>query len=204
MLIGMGDRSLHKTGLLLLTVILLMGCQQDKEAAGKGPAKNGPGKPQADPNATPLAEFWDNGNYLAGKAPNLLFAIWSDGRVVRQLGNGRLYSGYVPQSSVTQFVERMSLSGALDPQIQIGVVSTDGNSQLLWINMTEKAISLRHDTSTTWDQIEQVPLSATPSRRQLEAFYEMWTRCLAAIDDLWPPQLAQVMGVPGLQYPGTQ
>jgi hypothetical protein len=204
MLIQMGRRlkSLHKTGLLLLTLILMVGCQQD--VASKASAKSAATKPQGDPNATILAEFWDNGNYLAGKAPNLLFVIWSDGRVVRQLGNGRLYSGNVAPGAVKQFLERISLSGALDSQIQIGVVSTDGNSQMFWTNVTGKPIALRHDSSTTWDQIEQVPLSATPSRRELEAFYEMWTRCLAAIDDLWPPQLTQIMGVPGIQYPGAQ
>src|SRR5882757_6422737 len=102
--------ALRKTGLLLLTLMMFISCQQDKDAASKAPAKNGP-KTLGDPNATVLAEFWDNGNYLAGKAPNLLFVIWSDGRVVRQLGNGRLYSGYIPNAMVKQFIERMSLSG---------------------------------------------------------------------------------------------
>ena len=110
-------------GCLLLMLTMLAGCQQESSTSSAKPVSKS--ADASTPSGPPILEFWDNGNYLSGKVPVLLFAIWSDGHVVRQLGNGRLYAGTVSQAIVNQFAERVSLSGAIDPQIQVVAVGDE-------------------------------------------------------------------------------
>lgn len=191
---------------LLLAITLLsmqMSCQlfpekpDPKQTAGK------PGVSSPKVDTSPIVQFWDNGNYLNGKVPTVLFVAWEDGRVVRQLG-GRLYEGQVSANVVKLMIERLSLSGALQPQLRMGMLRADGPSQLLWIRTNEQEISLRHDGTSTWDDLQRIAISAEPSRRQMESFVEMWGRAVAAIDDIWPPKLEQIQGVAGLRYPGIE
>jgi len=151
----------------------------------------------------PVVEFWDNGNFMSSKPPTLLFVVWSNGTLMRQV-SGRLYLGKVSVGQVNQLLERLSTAGADRSPISTGIVYPDGSSQLLWFNLNGQQYALKHDGSVSWQDVDQYQPPPAISRVQIEAFVEMWSQVLAALDDVWPVHLDQINGVPALPYPGMR
>lgn len=159
--------------------------------------------PPVPDQVAPVVEFWDNGNFMSSKPPTLLFVVWSNGTMMRQV-SGRLYLGIVTAGEVNQLLERLSAAGADRSPISTGIVYPDGVSQLLWFNLNGQQYALKHDGGVSWQDVDQYQPPPPISRVQIEAFVEMWSQVLAALDDVWPVHLDQINGVPALPYPGVR
>ena len=159
--------------------------------------------PPVPDQVAPVVEFWDNGNFMSAKPPTLLFVLWSNGTLMRQV-SGRLYLGIVTAGEVNQLLERFSAAGADRSPISTGIVYPDGSSQLVWFSLNGQQYALKHDGSVSWQDVDQYQPPAPISRVQIEEFVTMWEKILAALDDVWPVHLDQINGVPALPYPGVR
>jgi hypothetical protein len=159
-----------------------------------------------DPNAgvRPVIEYWDHNSTFPGRAPNLVFIIWSNGRVIRQVSGGRLYLGSVSPGELNLLLERFRQAGVFSSPLSSGVILPGGAWQLLWVDINGQQYSLRHDSSLSWADLEQYEPPASVSMDQVEAFVQMWFAALEAMDDIWPTKLEQIQGIPAIPYPGIR
>jgi hypothetical protein len=151
----------------------------------------------------PIVEYWDTGNFLGGKPATLMLAIWRDGKVLRVLNN-RAYIGYISNADVSRLMDRLAFAGVESAPFSTGVIWPDGGSQLVYININGTEISLRHDGSTTLDDLENYELPANATRQQMINFMQIWSRSVAALDDVWPLHLDLVAGMPAVPFPGVR
>jgi hypothetical protein len=215
-------------GLLLIALLALASCL-DLNQGGKAmtpisamgkPAANAqartptakpapaPAEPQRPPDEAleapaPIVEYWDTGNFLGGKPATLMLAIWRDGKVLRVL-NGRAYIGYISNTDLARLMDRLAFAGVESAPFPTGVIWPDGGSQLIYININGAEVSLRHDGSTTLDDLENYELPPNVTRQQLINFMQIWGRSVAALDDVWPLHLDQTAGMPAVPFPGVR
>jgi len=204
--------------LTLTATCLLSGCKwgddKDKARANKPPRSiplaQGPNTiPNANPidtsalQNTPIVEFWDNGNFLNNRPSELLFAVWQDGKVMRLL-NGRAYFGYISNVEVSRLMERLGRAGVEAIPFSTGIVYPDGGSQMLYIDVNGVQILMRHDGSFTSDDLDSYDLPPNITRIQMQRFLDIWSRSVAALDDVWPLHLDLTTGIPAVPYPSLR
>jgi hypothetical protein len=148
----------------------------------------------------PVVALWDNGDLRRNQPPTILFALWTDGQVVRRL-EGRLYIGKVSEDEARQLVQRIAFSGVRELPITSWVLYANDPTRLLWIDLGLTRIAMTLDTNATPQDILRIPGDATPSRPDVEEFVQVWQKSLAAIAEIWPPRLDQTLFVTGLEYP---
>jgi hypothetical protein len=165
--------------------------------------KSSGGEPAEKPPAAVVVSLWENGDFRQGKSPQILFAMYSDGTVVRQL-SGHIYVGRAPQAQVKQLLDALEIAGARQTVLTTGAVYPDGPSQLLWAMIGGQEVVLTNDTNFAAADLDRLAAPGSPGRQQLDTFLEMWSRCLAAIWEVWPPTLEQAQFVAGLHYPSAR
>jgi len=161
-------------------------------------AEPGPMPAWSDP---PALTLWDGGDPLTNTPPFPLFAVWSDGLVVRRV-QGRLLAGYVPRIDVRTALDQLDAIGLFEPPLARGLIVPDGPMQRLAALHQGKVIRLDHDGTIALARLEDYgKVRATP--QQAQEFVELWRQARIAIDRLTPDKLQPFRGERQLQYPGT-
>lgn len=173
--------------------------------AGPSPDPNALPRPtdEADANVKPIIQYWDNGNFIGGKPSSLLFAAWRDGKVLRVMNN-RTYVGFITEGELSRLLERLAQAGVESAPFPTGVTYPDGGSQLIYIDINDVQISLKHDSNVGVDDLDGYQLPARVTRQQMTNFIGIWFRAVAAIDDIWPVRLDLITGMPAIPYPNAR
>jgi hypothetical protein len=198
------QRSIAFHLLAALILATLSGCKTERRPApiDRQITVRGEGAPQfGTTDSRPGVSFWNTADFQNGQPARLLFAAWDDGRVVRNVA-GRLYAGRVSVDQIRLLYDRFASAGVENSPISRGMVYDGFPAQLLYLDYGTMQIGLLHDSSVGRDDLDSLVAAGTPQRAQAEAFLEMWSHAVAAMDEVWPTRLDQVLSVPGVYFPG--
>ena len=180
----------------IICVLLLAGCRQDTD------------RPVISKSADitqPVIQYWDGGVHMIGKPPFVLFAAWSDGMVVKQVGEKTMVGFISPQKAAGLALAvrdagffKPSASHLLDTY---GMVFPDGPVRCLSVVDGGKQRTLYYHGRDDLNHLEQIGPNAGPSRVQCETFIAMWKRVVAEIERVAPDKLEPFTLNRNLTYP---
>jgi hypothetical protein len=169
-------------------VLALAACQR---TSTERPAPPAPDPPQAGEPLTqtaPVVELWNGGIYLAGVQPFLLFAAYDDGKVLvrgdpnllpHHRDNLALGHGHTTPDAIRALLHQCEQAGIFSPPINHPVLYPDGAEFILIVRGPDRVAQLHYHGGDP--QLDTIGPTASPSRRDLEAFDRLWHRAMVAI-----------------------
>jgi len=158
------------------------------------------------PSSRPIVQMWNGGIYLAGIKPFLLFAAWENGTVlVRRSLDERsiprketLFLGKAKEQDIKDLLKMAEDAGFFDPPIKSAVVQPDGPDFVITIHHGGKVGMLEYHGGDP--KLDEIGPNASPSRTQMQAFYDLWRKVEASIRDCPVSGLSEFKGeAPTLQ-----
>ncbi|MCY2930444.1 MAG: hypothetical protein NTV86_13285 [Planctomycetota bacterium] len=144
-------------------------------------------RPTTAPAGRPLVELWDGGVPMINKPPFLKFAVWTDG-VVAGLTDQKLAVWRVEPQRVLELATKIRRAGWFDPPLKYGLVFPDGPALRLVARRARDATTLDYHGADQQNRLDQIGPTASPSRRQVEAFVAMWNAVQSACNELADPK----------------
>jgi len=127
---------------------------------------------------SPAISLWNSGIPMIRKPPSVVFALWTDGMVIRSV-DGRLQRGQVPPQEIRKIMTEVEAAGFFSPPLAHGLVRPDGWVRRLAVMRNGELVRLDYDG---YNDFRDVGPHASPSRQQMESFVQMWQRIVRAID----------------------
>ena len=157
----------------------------------------------------PVVEMWNGGIHLAGIEPFLMFAAWNDGTVLvsptsstrGQRPTGLLIGKAKPQD-IEQLLKTADTAGFFDPPIKYPVVYPDGPDFVIILRHAGKQGRLEYHGGDP--KLGEIGPTASPSRDQMRAFYELWHKVETSIKHCPVSTLSKFKGQPPPFQPYTQ
>lgn len=145
----------------------------------------------------PVVALWDGGVTMIGEPPFVLFALWADGMIVRNV-DGRLKRGEVASQEIGKLMTEVEAAGFFSSPLPFGLTRPDGPVRRIAAMRNGKLTHLDYDGDSDF---RNVGPHASPSRQQSEAFVQMWQRVVRAIEVVPSGQLSDYHGERELRYP---
>ena len=156
----------------------------------------------------PVVEMWNGGINLAGIEPFLIFAAWNDGTVLASTPSTRgqrpsdLLIGNAKPQDIEQLLKTADIAGFFDPPIKYPVVYPDGPDFVIILRHAGKQGRLEYHGGDP--KLGEIGPTASPSRDQMRAFYELWHKVETSIKQCPVSTLSKFKGQPPSFQPYTQ
>ena len=187
---------MKQTFYLICTVLLLAGCAQEPDRSA-----------QSDPPdiSRPVIQYWDGGVHMIGRPPVILFAVWSDGMVVKRAGKETMV-GFVSPGDISRLKQAIRKAGFFTPSSShildtYGMVFPDGPVRCLSVTDVGSQRTLYYHGRDDLNRLGQIGSNADPSREQVEQFIAMWKQVVTEIEKVVPKKLEPFEGDRNVTYP---
>lgn len=179
----------------VVLLLLVFGCSERPSPPAQQPATTAPS-----PSGPPVIQLWNDGTYLLGIKPFVLFAAWEDGTVLRRV-DGRPKVGKVTPQAIAELLGKVDKAGFFTPALDHGIAVPDGPCRSLAATHRGRKMKLFYNGQTDFNRVGP---HASPSRQQFEAFAAMWQHIRKAIDAVQPAEMHDPVGQLDLRHPSSR